>query len=182
MVDKYKDFFKVPVCNLQSIGKTSQTLSVLDYETSINKIGEIVNLSQKLNSIIWDEIHKGTDDEKILTIYEDACKLAVLSGIEIDKAKRSYDNVNVGKELKELRKKYDKPNPTFFKEIDKNNKGSKKEYAFYNTAMDYIFELVSNGISAMVGSSAAFTALFRRGWRMIFLRAKQLNIVIKIKS
>lgn len=141
--DKYKDYFKVPVCNMQSIGKTSQSLSDLDYNTSVNKIGDIVNLSQKLNSIIWDEIHKDTDDEKILTIYEDACKLAVLSGIEIDKAKRSYDNVNVGKELIELRKKYDKPNPTFFKEIDKNNKGSKKEYALYDTAMYYIYELIS---------------------------------------
>ena len=140
--EKYNDYFKVSVCNMQSIGNISQSLSDLDYDTSVNKIGEIVNLSQKLNSIIWDEIHKGTDDKKILSIYEDACKLAVLSGIEIDKAKRSYDNVNGGKEISELRKKYDKPNPTFFKEIDKDKKGSKKEYIFYDTAMDYIYELV----------------------------------------
>lgn len=140
---KYKDYFKVPVCSIESARKLTQSLSDLDYETSVNKIGEIVNLSQKLNSIIWDEIHKGTDGDMILAIYEDTCKLAVLSGIEIDKAKRSYDNVNVGKELNELRKKYDKRNPTFFKEIDKDNKGSKKEYAFCNTAMDYIYELAS---------------------------------------
>lgn len=142
-VDKHKGYFKVPVCNIESSGKINQSLSELDYETSVNKIGEIVNLSQKLNSIIWGEIHKGTDGEEVLSIYEDACKLAVLSGIEIDKAKRSYDNVNVGKELTELRKKYDKPNPTFFKEIDKNNKSSKKEYALYDTVMDYIYKLVS---------------------------------------
>ena len=58
--------------------------------------------------------------------------------IEIDKAKRTYDNVSVGKELISIRKKYDRPNPTFFKEIDEG----KKEYAFYNTAMDYIYSLV----------------------------------------
>lgn len=140
--DKYKAYFKVPVCNIESVGKINQSLSDLDYETSVNKIGEIVNLSQKLNSIIWDKLNRG-ESKEVLSIYEDACKLAVLSGIEIDKAKRSYDNVNVGKVLTELRKKYDKPNPTFFKEIDKDNKGSKKEYVFYKTAMDYIYELVS---------------------------------------
>ena len=140
--DKYKDYFKVPVCSIEPNGKLNQSLSDLDYETSVNKIGEIVNLSQKLNSIIWDKLNRGESNE-VLSIYEDSCKLAVLSGIEIDKAKRSYDNVNVGKELTELRKKYDKPNPTFSKEIDKDNKGGKKEYAFYNTAMDYIYDLVS---------------------------------------
>lgn len=139
--EKYRDYFKVPVCNIESVGKLNQSLSDLDYETSVNKIGEIVNLSQKLNSIIWDKLNKG-ESEEVLSIYEDACKLAVLSGIEIDKAKRSYDSITVGKELNELRKKYDKRNPTFFKEIDKDNKGIKKEYVFYDTAMDYIYELV----------------------------------------
>lgn len=137
----YKDFFKVPVCGIESVGTSSHTLYELDYNTSENKIGEIVNLSQKLNSIIWDEIHKGASAEEVLAIYEDVCKLAVLSGLEIDKAKRSFDNVNVGKELSALRKKYDRPTPKFFAEIDENTKD--KQYAFYNTAMDYIYELAN---------------------------------------
>lgn len=136
--EKYSDFFKVPVCGIETVGKTEQTLTDLDYDTSENKIGEIVNLSQKLNSIIWDRLNNGESEESILPIYKDVCKLAVLSGIEIDKAKRTYDNVSVGKELISIRKKYDRPNPTFFKEIDEG----KKEYAFYNTAMDYIYSLV----------------------------------------
>lgn len=139
--EKYKDFFKVPVCGIDAVGKASHTLSELDYNTSENKIGEIVNLSQKLNSIIWDEIHKGASKEQVLAIYEDVCKLAVLSGLEIDKAKRSFDNVSVGKELAALRKKYDKPAPKFFAEIDENAKG--KHYVFYETAMDYIYKLAS---------------------------------------
>ena len=139
--EKYKHFFKVPVCGIEAVGKTSQTLSDLDHDTSENKIGEIVNLSQKLNSIIWDKLNNGANEESILSIYEDVCKLAVLSGLEIDKAKRAYDNVSVGKELIALRKKYDKPNPTFFKEIDEN--GKNKQYLSYDTAMDHVYAFAS---------------------------------------
>lgn len=138
--DKYKEKFKVPVCGIPSMSKKGQTLAELDHDTSENKIGEIVNLSQKLNSIVWNEIHHGAPVEKILGIYNDVCKLAVLSGLEIDKAKRAYDNVNVGKELSALRKKYNRPTPIFFKEIDE--KGKDNEYEFYDTAMDYIYQAV----------------------------------------
>lgn len=138
--EKHKEYFKVPVCGISSMSKIGQTLAELDHDTSENKIGEIVNLSQKLNSIIWNEIHHGAPIEKILDIYNDVCKLAVLSGLEIDKAKRAYDNVNVGKELSALRKKYNRPAPIFFKEIDEKEK--ENEYAFYDTAMDYIYQAV----------------------------------------
>ena len=138
--EKHKEYFQVPVCGIPSMSKNGQTLAELDHDTSENKIGEIVNLSQKLNSIIWNEIHHGAPVEKILDIYNDVCKLAVLSGLEIDKAKRAYDNVNVGKELSALRKKYNRPAPTFFKEIDE--KGKENEYEFYDTAMDYVYQAV----------------------------------------
>ena len=138
--ERYKEQFKVPVCGISSMGKSGQTLAELDHDTSENKIGEIVNLSQKLNSIIWNEMHGGAPMEKILEIYNDVCKLAVLSGLEIDKAKRTYDNVNVGKELSALHKKYNKPAPVFFKEIDEKQK--ENEYEFYNTAMDYIYQAI----------------------------------------
>ena len=138
--ERYKDLFKVPVCNIQSGGNASHTLTDLDYNTSANKIGEIVNLSQKLNSLVWDVIHKGASEEEVQAIYMDVCKLAVLSGLEIDKAKRSFENVSVGKELTVLRKKYDKPTPKFFAEIDESAKD--KQYVFYDTAMDYIYKLV----------------------------------------
>lgn len=139
--EKYKDLFKVPVCKIETVKKENQTLPELDHDTSNNKIGEIVNLSQKLNSLIWDKIHKGESEEKIKEIYADVCKLAVLSGLEIDKAKRAYDIVNAGKELIALRKKYDKPSPVFFQEIDESNK--EKQYIFYDTAMDYVYAIAS---------------------------------------
>lgn len=139
--EKYKDLFKVPVCKIETVKKENQTLPELDHDTSNNKIGEIVNLSQKLNSLIWNKIHKGESEEKIQGIYGDVCKLAVLSGLEIDKAKRAYDIVNVGKELIALRKKYDKPSPVFFQEIDES--GKEKQYIFYDTAMDYVYAIAS---------------------------------------
>lgn len=137
---RYKDFFKVPVCNIKAEEKTEQTLSKLDHDTSVNKIGEIVNLSQKLNSILWDELHKGAEEEEILSVYEDICKLAVLSGLEIDKAKRSFENISVSKELTMLRKKYQRPSPNFFAEIDESRS---KQHAFYHTAMDDLYALVN---------------------------------------
>ena len=139
--EKYKDLFKVPVCKIETAKKENQTLPELDHDTSNNKIGEIVNLSQKLNSLIWDKIHKGESEEKIREIYRDVCKLAVLSGLEIDKAKRACDIVNVGKELIALRKKYDKQSPVFFQEI--NESGKEKQYIFYDTAMDYVYAIAS---------------------------------------
>lgn len=139
--ERYNGFFKVPVCNIKAEGKTEQTLSELDHDTSVNKIGEIVNLSQKLNSILWNKLYNGADEREILSVYEDICKLAVLSGLEIDKAKRSFENVCVGKELSTLRKKYKRPTPQFFAEIDERRG---KQYAFYHTAMDYLYALVKN--------------------------------------
>ena len=137
--ERYKDLFKVPVCNITAEEKSGQTLAALDHDTSVNKIGEIVNLSQKLNSLLWDELHKGADEQTILSIYEDICKLAVLSGLEIDKAKRAFSDVRVGKELYALRQKYAQPSPQFFAEIDEHKA---KNYDFYHTAMDYLYAQV----------------------------------------
>lgn len=137
---RYKDFFKVPVCNIKAEEKTEQTLSKLDHDTSVNKIGEIVNLSQKLNSILWDELYKGSEEGEILSVYEDICKLAVLSGLEIDKAKRSFENISVSKELTMLRKKYQGLSPNFFAEIDESRS---KQHAFYHTAMDDLYALMN---------------------------------------
>ena len=137
--ERYNGTFKVPVCNIQAEVKTEQTLAALDHDTSVNKIGEIVNLSQKLNSILWDELHNGADEQEIHSIYSDICKLAVLSGLEIDKAKHTFENIRVSKELTALRKKYARPSPQFFAEIDERKA---KQYAFYHTAMDYLYAQV----------------------------------------
>lgn len=122
VANEQKEKFCVPVCNIQSTLKQNQTLADLDYETSENRIGSIVNLSQKLNSILWNRLNSNeADSEEVETIYRDICILAVLSGIEIDKAKRAYSTVDVDAELLALSHRYDLPRPQFFKTLDQVN-------------------------------------------------------------
>lgn len=135
----------------------------LDIKISINKIGEIVNLSQELNSLLWDKMYHGADYTDIKELYYDICKLDIMSGIEIDKAKKEFDIEN-GKELDKLRQKYEpffreytedehgepvkgrKKVPHFFSHISKQ-KGyynpDKKHYQKYHTTMDYLQTIIN---------------------------------------
>jgi len=141
---KQKDKFKVPVCSIDPDGKRKPSLSELDYNTSENKIGHIVNLSQKLNSVLWDKLSRGYDYESIQGIYEDICKLAVLSGVEIDKAKRAYDKISVLKEIKKIANKHNVVSPEFFKEIDFGYGIKERRYTFYNAPMEYVYKSVKD--------------------------------------
>lgn len=105
------DTFKVPVCAIAPCGKseyenTPKDLAKLDGVIAENKIGDIVNLSQFLNSLFWHRISDGESIESMLPLYYDICKLAVLSGMEIDKAKRMYA-VKTDKVLRLLKKPRD---------------------------------------------------------------------------
>ncbi len=157
---KEKDTFKVPVCKIDSKGISNLPLYELDHKTSENKIGQIVNLSQKLNSLIWHEINNNKDKEKIDKLYLNVCKLAVLSGIEIDKAKRAYDEIDVNKELTIIKEKCIKKefkNPMFFKiiyenyESEYNLKDNKKEFQFYDSPMEYIYKHATDNIDFRKG-------------------------------
>ncbi len=131
---------------------TADEQADLDIKTSVNKIGEIVNLSQELNSLLWDRIYKGANYEDVKDLYYDICQLDVMSGIEIDKAKKEF-SVDNAKELRLLREKYKsdfsednkKLTPKFFSHIARQ-KGyynpERRKYVKYNTAMDYIFSKV----------------------------------------
>lgn len=145
----YEDF-KVPTCSI-SAKKTDRYYTAehqadLDIKTSVNKIGEIVNFSQQLNSLLWDNINTGQTLEENKDLYYDICKLAVLSGTEIDAAKREYA-LNTGKELAMMKEKYkiedrDKVvKPMFFKMITTTN-GYKLNprhiYKYFETSMDYL--------------------------------------------
>ena len=77
---------------------TPEQQADLDIKTSVNKIGEIVNLSQELNSLLWDKMYHGATYNDIKELYYDICQLDVMSGIEIDKA-RSEER-RVGKECR----------------------------------------------------------------------------------
>lgn len=157
---KNYDKFKVPTCfvSAKKIKRyyTNEQKADLDVKTSVNKIGEDINLSQQLNSLFWQRIQDGQTFEQNKELYGDICKLAVLSGIEIDKAKREYE-VDVEKELNQIKKKYlitkeciDKSTgekiekvvkPMFFKMITQENGydlNPKHHYRYFDTPMDYL--------------------------------------------
>ena len=157
-------FFKVPTRNINPPKSkrhyTTEDLADLDDKTSNNKIGEIVNLSQELNSLLWDMIAKSGQDvenqyEYIKEIYYDVCQLDVMSNIEIDKAKKEYPVDNTA-ELKRMRKKYEnlltmtdgrKKMPFFLGFIadTKNYKNvNRKDYQKYDTSMDLLHICIGN--------------------------------------
>ncbi len=119
---------KVPVCKAEPIGKTDyvntpKSLAKLDQTIAKNKIGEIVNLSQFLNCLLWDALFTEKSEYVPINIYHDICTLAVLSGMEIDKAKRLYsaDSAKVLARLRRYRQNFKKKNggnlPAFYKYI-----------------------------------------------------------------
>lgn len=113
----------------------------LDIKTSVNKIGEIINLSQELNSILWDKLHNGATIESVMDLYCDIAQLDVMSNLEIDSAKRENPADNTF-ELQCLKKKYDTRDnknrhirPMFFKYID-GYKGYRDDYYIYREEDD----------------------------------------------
>jgi len=145
--------YGVPVCKIDPIGKTDyenspRGLAKLDVAISNNLIGDIVNLSQFLNSLYWNEIAYGRSMDEVKWIYLDVCKLAVLSGMEIDKAKRMYA-VNAGKVLRILKKPrdaYKKHNggklPEFFRFITEGEAPETDESVTLNTPMSFLYDIV----------------------------------------
>ena len=123
---------------------TQEEKADLDYRTSENEIGEIINFSQILNSLLWDRIANGETVDDCMDLYADISQLDVMSNIEIDKAKKIF-NVNNGDELRILKKKYrgngKDVRPFFFMHIDKlkgyYNEG-RRDYIPFQTTMDYL--------------------------------------------
>ncbi len=154
--------FKVPTCFVEAKKivhhYTNEDKTKLDIRTGTNKIGEIVNLSQYLNSVMWENIHNeinsGTDAETAFAdqkqLYLDICILAVSSGVEIDSAKREF-SVDITKMLAKLKNKYSVytningrqllTKPVFFKNITLGNGYSLNEnhyFRYFETPMDYL--------------------------------------------
>lgn len=150
--------FKVPA-NLVESRKTKRLYTPeeqadLDIKTSVNKIGEIINLSQELNTLLWDKINNGTpiSDPTIQSIYCDICELDVLSNLEIDKAKKEFV-INIADEMMKIKNKYpqrDQNNkiikPYFFAHISKAKgyyDAERKRYKKFKTTMDYVQQIMN---------------------------------------
>jgi hypothetical protein len=94
MDKKYEDKYKLQaiVPNPKPRYNTPDNLADLDDIISVNKIGEICNLAQVLNSYYWNEYYKDDADQNYLdAVYEQINILAILSNIEIDKSKHTFD-------------------------------------------------------------------------------------------
>ena len=149
------DILKVPVCKAEPVGKTDyvntpRSLAKLDQTIAKNKIGEIVNLSQFLNCLLWDGLFTEQGEHHPMDIYHDICILAVLSGMEIDKAKRLYsaDSTKVLSRLRHYRQNYKRDHggnlPAFYKYIvgdetpdaGENNAKLEAPMAFVHDAVD----------------------------------------------
>lgn len=153
---KNYDQFKVPT-NLVQAKKvrrqyTAGELTDLDIKTSVNKIGEIINLSQELNTQLWHRMHAGATYAEVEPLYCDIVKLAVLSNLEIDRAKKEFV-INAAQEIKKLKQKYHLVNsdgkkikPNFFGHIARQ-KGyydpTKKAYVRHATTMDYLQKCIN---------------------------------------
>lgn len=147
---KNYNLFKVPTCLVDSVKVkrhyTNYDKSDLDVKTSVNKIGEIINLSQYLNSILWNNINNKQTFEENKELYYDICKLAVLSGIEIDRAKKEYELSSI-KIIKQLKDKWGIINsdkltkPTFLKMVTINNgyqPNKNHTFKHFKTPMDFV--------------------------------------------
>jgi hypothetical protein len=134
----------------------------LDICTSINKIGEIINLSQELNSKLWSKLNEGGGIDDVIGIYTDAAKLDVMSNLEIDSAKKENPADNT-KEMDVIKNSYDlrsknglRVKPMFFKHLDRE-KGyydpSRKTYEYHETTMDYLQKHINRYRSPKVDKS-----------------------------
>lgn len=158
---KNYNIFKVPANRVTAKKSkryyTNADKSDLDYRTSENKIGEIVNLSQELNTLMWDIINsskKSLHDcyNDIKEIYYDICILNVLSCIEIDKAKKEFD-ISSSTEIREIKEKWlkktfdDKTIKPAFLGFIASTKGyrnpQKKKYNYHKTTMDYLLREIN---------------------------------------
>ena len=148
--------FGVPVCKINPMGKTAyentpEGLAQLDRTIAKNHIGEIINLSQFLNCLFWDRLMSDEPFDSLMPLYREICKLAVLSGMEIDKAKRMYD-VNADKVLRLLEKpriEFKKKNggklPNFFYfMVGQESNVSPDNKATMKTPMAYLYDAVEN--------------------------------------
>lgn len=153
---KNYDNFLVPTSNVQtskiSRRYNSEQLSDLDIKTSSNLIGDIINLSQELENIIFNNLNNGSTIEEIEDLYRDTCQLDVMSGIEIDRAKKEFD-VSMSNEIKRIKDKWIRKDdrnkiikPYFFYFIN-SYKGytnmNKFNYMHHDTSMDYLERIIN---------------------------------------
>lgn len=197
-VKKNYDNFLVPTM-LVSADKikryyTNEQKADLDIKTSVNKIGEIVNFSQILNSLMWNNIANGESFEQNMDLYADIAQLDVMTNIEIDKAKKVFE-VDNAVELRLLKEKYHLKDdnekdirPYFFKHLD-TSKGfyekDKRNYKHHETTMDYLQDIVNGYVYTTrkqntFGNEPIVTVLDKEKKKGIITNYKQIDRAVEL--
>ena len=172
---------------------TPLDLSDVDIKCSQNKIGEIINLAQILNSLYWDKDTKGTSEEELLDLYKDISNLNILSCIEIDRCKK-ISPVDATKELNKIRSKYNlgkeeiaikkgkekeiiKANirPMFFKYLDG---GKNYSFKYFNTGMDYLNDILNKKLESFKQTREKDILLHE----LFYVRDDEINNKINFKT
>jgi len=137
-----------------SVKYTVNNHSMYQIDRSISqsgqKIGEITNVGQLLQSIYYDKLSKGQDTS--LT-YDDLCISVALSGLSIDLAKKKV-KLNLSSELNKIRKRLDikmekgeKVYPLFWESVSpytyKDGERVEKAKEKYHTPMDTLLEIIA---------------------------------------
>ncbi|WP_270599534.1 hypothetical protein [Clostridium baratii] len=115
--------FKIPKNDISAIKVkrefTEENMAEVDHIISQNLIGQVVNTSQEINSLLNNILNNGNDklnykhkdDEdntpkckhNIKDLYNRASKLSSISNCEIDKAKKNFEDLKVTKELDNIK-------------------------------------------------------------------------------
>lgn len=133
--------FKIPKNDIAAIKVkrdfTEENMAEVDHIISQNLIGQVVNTSQEINSLLNNILNNGNaklnGKHNIKDLYNRASKLSSISNCEIDKAKKNFEDLRVTRELDNIKehllrvkdifdeKRYSEDNrrikPLFFKVI-----------------------------------------------------------------
>lgn len=139
-------------CSKKKRHYTSKDKASLDIACDNDNIGIIVNLSQEINTIMWDRINSTGDWAGAMDAYYDNCLLSILSEIAIDGTKREYP-LDCMEELRIVRAKYNDKDkdgrairPYFFAHVAKKKGFYDREKKFYKpqlAPMDYLQKVIN---------------------------------------
>lgn len=130
----------IPVNRVENTGKnnrelTGKNMSDVDNIIAQNFIGQDINLSMEINSKINDIMNTNPNwknnnklVEEIKELFDRASKCSSISCVEIDKAKKQFENLNVPVELDKMKVGFDKVDSKKINEInDKLEKCNNEE-------------------------------------------------------
>ena len=194
--------FKVPTSNVHARKAkryfTPEDQADLDIRTSNNLIGEIINLSQQLNSQLWDKANNSKEsiqdlyntDANFRKLYFDICQLDVMSCIEIDKAKKEFE-IDSKAEIKRIQNQHIKldvntglKQQAYFLGIISKIKGydEKKNiiYKICSTTMDYLEQTIEEFVVARhLKSKILFSDLFKpNNYNKRLVSQYQIDIIL----